>query len=174
MADVIKFAPYILKWEGGYVNDKNDKGGATNMGVTISTWKRCGYDKDKDGDIDVSDLKLLSKSDVIYKVLKPCYWDRWKADNINSQSVANILVDWVWGSGKFGITIPQQLLGVEVDGIVGEQTLKAVNDRNPFILFGMIKERRAKFYKDIVARDATQAKFLKGWINRLNDLEYTQ
>ena len=35
MADVNKLAPFILKWEGGFVNDPDDLGGATNMGVTI-------------------------------------------------------------------------------------------------------------------------------------------
>ena len=95
MANVYKLAPWILKWEGGFVNDPADLGGATNMGVTIGTWKSCGYDKDGDGDIDVDDLHLLTREDVVKRVLKPHYWDRWKADLITSQSVANILVDWV-------------------------------------------------------------------------------
>ena len=55
MANVNKLAPFILKWEGGFVDHKNDKGGATNMGVTIATWRQVGYDKDGDGDIDVND-----------------------------------------------------------------------------------------------------------------------
>lgn len=32
MADYRKLKPFILKWEGGYVNDKDDLGGATNKG----------------------------------------------------------------------------------------------------------------------------------------------
>lgn len=39
MADVNKLAPFILKWEGGFVNDPDDLGGATNMGVTIGTYE---------------------------------------------------------------------------------------------------------------------------------------
>ena len=39
MADVRKLAPFILKWEGGFVNDPDDLGGATNMGVTIGTYE---------------------------------------------------------------------------------------------------------------------------------------
>ena len=117
MADVKNLAPFILKWEGGFVNDPDDLGGATNMGVTIGTWKSCGYDKDGDGDIDVDDLHLLTREDVVNRVLKPHYWDRWKADLVKSQSVANILVDWVWASGAHGIKIPQKLLGVTVDGV---------------------------------------------------------
>ena len=45
MANMNQLAPFILKWEGGFVNDPADLGGATNMGVTIGTWKSCGYDK---------------------------------------------------------------------------------------------------------------------------------
>ena len=172
MADVNKLAPFILKWEGGFVDHKNDKGGATNMGVTIGTWRQNGYDKDGDGDIDVADLKLLTKQDVINRVLKPHYWDRWKADQIASQPIANILVDWVWGSGKWGIIIPQRLLGLPADGVVGPLTISAVNKQNPVELFARIKAARVEFLNNIVKNDPSQRVFLKGWLNRLNDLKF--
>ena len=110
MAKIEILAPFILSWEGGFSNHPNDKGGATNKGVTIVTWKQVGYDKDGDGDIDVSDLRLITEEDAVSRVMKPHYWDRWKADRIESQSVANIVVDWVSGSGKHGITNVQKLL----------------------------------------------------------------
>lgn len=172
MADVKKLAPFILKWEGGFVNDPDDLGGATNMGVTIGVWKSCGYDKDGDGDIDVDDLHLLTREDVVNRVLKPHYWDRWKADEIKSQSVANILVDWAWASGVHGIEIPQRLLGVKVDGIVGPKTLAAVNAKNPRELFDMIKIARFDFIEDICRQRPTNNKFKRGWMNRINDIAY--
>ena len=172
MANVSKFLPFILSWEGGYVNDPVDKGGATNMGVTIATWRKVGYDKDGDGDIDVDDLRLLSKEDVLNRVLKPHYWDKWKADQITNQSVANILVDWVWASGANGIKIPQRLLGVTVDGIVGVKTLSALNSRNPKELFEEIKKARIKFIDDICNARPANNKFKKGWLNRINDIQY--
>ncbi len=173
MADVKKLAPIILKWEGGFVNDPDDLGGATNMGVTIATWKSVGYDKDGDGDIDVTDLKLLTVDDVINKVLKPHYWDRWKADQINNQSIANILVDWVWGSGTHGVKRPQKLLGVVADGIVGVKTLTALNSYpNQEELFDIIKEDRKKFIDEICISRPTNNKFKKGWLNRINDYKY--
>ena len=172
MADVNRLAPFILKWEGGFVDHKNDKGGATNMGVTIATWRQNGYDKDGDGDIDVADLKLLTKQDVINRILKPHYWDRWKADQIISQPIANILVDWVWGSGKWGIIIPQRLLGLQADGVVGQLTIAAVNKQNPVDLFARIKAARVEFLNNIVKNDPSQRVFLKGWLNRLNDLKF--
>lgn len=172
MADVNKLAHWILKWEGGFVNDPDDSGGATNKGVTIKTWKQVGYDKDGDGDIDVKDLKLLTVNDVIKVVLKPHYWDRWKADEIVSQSVANICVDWVWASGKPGITRVQELLGVKQDGVVGPKTLAALNSRSPLPLFGAIKQERIKFIDEICIKNPKNLKFKKGWLNRLNDLKY--
>ena len=172
MANVNQLAPFILKWEGGFVNDPADLGGATNMGVTIGAWKSCGYDKDGDGDIDVDDQRLLTREDVVNRVLKPHYWDRWKADDIKSQSVANILVDWVWASGAHGIKIPQRLLGVSVDGIVGPKTLAAVNARNPRELFDMIKIARFDFIEDICRKRPANNKFKRGWMNRINDIAY--
>jgi len=172
MANIDKLAPFILRWEGGFVNDPVDKGGATNMGVTIGTWRSVGYDKDGDGDIDVDDLHLLDKEDVIERVLRPHYWNRWRADEILNQSVANILVDWVWASGTHGIKRPQRILGVTPDGIVGPKTLAAVNSMDPMELHFRIKNDRIKFIDEICQRDPLQERFRKGWMNRINALVY--
>ena len=136
--------------------------------------EQVGYDKDGDGDIDVDDLHLLTREDVVKRVLKPHYWDRWKADDIKSQSVANILVDWVWASGAHGIKIPQRLLGVTVDGIVGPKTIAAVNARNPRELFDQIKIARFDFIEDICKKRPANNKFKRGWMNRINDLRFEE
>ena len=104
--------------------------------------------------------------------MRPHYWNRWKADRIASQSVANIVVDWVWASGKHGITKVQKLLGVKVDGIVGEKTLAAINAQNPRALFDKIKAARVAFIEGIVAANPSQRKFRNGWLKRLNRIKY--
>lgn len=172
MADVSVLAPFILSWEGGFANHPSDPGGATNKGVTIATWKAQGYDKDGDGDIDVADLKLLSDEDVVKVVLKPHYWDRRKADQIRSQSVANICVDWVWGSGKYGITNVQKLLGVAPDGIVGAKTIAALNARDPRQLFAAIKKARVQYIESLCSKRKSSAVFKAGWLRRLNGINY--
>lgn len=186
MADIKAYFLKTLKYEGGFVNDKIDKGGATNMGVTISTWKAMGYDKDNDGDIDVEDIKLLSKDDAMM-VMKKGYWDRWKADSIINQSIAETLVEWVWGSGKWGIVIPQRILGLKEDGIVGSKTIEAVNNANQAELHEKIRLAKIKFIDNLVNKSIsdykiknpkatehdlllhTQKRFINGWKRRINE-----
>ena len=158
MANINILSPFILSWEGGFVNDPHDRGGATNRGVTIATWRQVGYDKDGDGDIDVDDLKLITAADAV--------------DRVKSQSVANIVVDWVWASGRHGITQVQQLLGVKADGIVGENTLAAINAQDPRQLFDRIKAARVAFIEGIVARNPSQRRFRKGWLTRLDYIKF--
>jgi len=167
MANITPLASKIFKWEGGIVNDPVDHGGPTNRGVTLSTWQKVGYDKDGDSDIDIDDIRLLTPDDAL-GVLKRCYWDRWRADEINNQKVANILVDWLWCSGKWGILIPQRILGVPVDGIVGPVTIQAVNRANPYRFLIQIYNTRVTFILDIIKKDPSQKRFEKGWFNRLN------
>lgn len=103
-------------------------------------------------------------------ILKTMFWDKWQADKIKSQKLANILVDWVWGSGVYGIKIPQRILGVKQDGIVGDETLKALNAQDPDKLFQAIYEARKKYLNDITIARPANKRFLRGWLNRLEDI----
>lgn len=170
MAQVSKLSPFILQWEGGFVNDPDDLGGATNKGVTIGTYeeycRKKGYPKPS-----IERLKNLSNQEW-EDILKSMYWDRWRADEIKNQSVANILVDWVWASGVHGIKKPQDLVGVIPDGIVGQKTIAAVNSKNQIELFEAIKDARIAFIDDICRKRPANNKFRKGWMNRINNLKY--
>lgn len=170
MAEVKKLVPFILKWEGGFVNDPDDLGGATNKGITIGTYatycRRKGYPEPT-----VERLKMMTQ-DTWTEIMKSMYWDRWKADKIVNQSVANILVDWVWASGINGIKRPQQLLGVKADGLVGPQTLASVNAKDAEALFYAIKADRIRFIDEICKKRPANLKFKKGWLNRINDFKF--
>jgi len=173
MANIQQLVPILLKWEGGYVNNPADLGGATNKGVTLSVWKQQGYDKTGDGVIDVEDLKLISEKDVVERILRPHYWNRWQADRILSQALANILVDWVWCSGNYGIAIPQSVLGLTGDGIVDEKTLLRLNSYpDQKALFEKIWQTRRAYLNMICLRRPANKRFLKGWLNRLNDFKW--
>ena len=170
MANSSKLVPFILQWEGGFVNDPLDLGGATNKGITIGTFTE--YKKRKGLKAPtVQDLKNISNEDW-HEVFKGLYWDRWKADEIKNQAVANILVDWVWASGSHGIKRPQRLLGVTADGVVGSKTIAALNAKDPAELFRMIKADRLKFIDEICEKRPANNRFKKGWLNRINAIKY--
>ena len=166
MARAELLMPFILKWEGGFSDHPADRGGATNKGVTLATFRQF-YGTG----CTSRDLRAMTGTQWLH-IFKTGYWDRWQADRIASQSLANILVDWVWASGSHGITRPQRLLGVTADGIVGEQTLAALAARDPEQLFHQLKAARIAFVEGIVRENPSQKVFLQGWKNRIYDLNY--
>jgi lysozyme family protein len=168
MADISKLAPFILQWEGGFVNDPLDKGGATNKGVTIAKFREF-----YGADATVEQLKGITDKQWNH-IFKSGFWNEWKADEICSQSIANILVDWRWLSGSPAIKLPQQLLGVVNDGIVGAKTIAAVNAYEPQKLFDLIKARRIEYINNIIQKTPTNERFRKGWMNRLNALKFEE
>lgn len=194
MAKIDKMVPAIILWEvginirsgesnkdlfdrakvskGGFTNDPIDSGGATCVGVTIGAYsaycKKKGYPNPT-----VERLKAITY-EVWRDILKTAYWDRWKADDIKNQSVAEYLVDWTWNSGTHGIKIPQRMIGVKDDGIVGPKTIEAVNNRNQGDFHQELVIERIAFYEGIVKRTPSQAKFLKGWINRAKSFKYKE
>lgn len=169
MADAKKLFPFILKWEGGFVNDPNDLGGATNMGITINTFVRWRKSQKKDVPT-VDDLKKISKEEV-FEIFKAEYWDKYKADQIKNQKVANCLVDWLWLSGLPAIKRVQTMLGLKADGLVGPLTIGAINKTNTTKLLSMLYKDRENYIDAICKARPANEKFRKGWMNRLNSLK---
>ena len=189
VAKVELLLPKILKWEGGFVNDPADSGGATNKGVTLATYKAyCKANKMKTPTVE--DLKRITDDDVL-AILKEFFWDKMRADEIKNQSIANLCVNTLWGSGKGYVKTIQGVLGVRQDGVVGPVTLSKINGLSQKELFDRLWARRKKFFEDIVASSVrayerkigrkateremlkhTKKRFLKGWLNRLNDFRY--
>lgn len=171
MADVTKLVPHILKWEGGYVNDADDLGGATNKGVCFRTYKlyrsRKGLPQPT-----IEDLKNISDAEFT-DILKSMYWDACRADRIESQSVANAIVDWGWHSGTITAAKEvQKLLGVTADGIIGNVTLGEINSRSPLPLFCAIQEVRKAYIDKICISRPANRKFIKGWFSRVESLKF--
>lgn len=165
MADFNLYAPILRKLEGGFVDHPADKGGATNAGVTLATF-RATFGMDK----TVDDLKNMSEAQ--WKKIMRIYWDSCNADKITNQSIANIVVDWNVNSGINGRTGVQKVFKLYADGIFGPKTLEALNKEPHRCVFCKIKEAREQFYKTLVEKKPSQAVFLKGWLNRLNEFSY--
>jgi len=166
MADPKQVISFFRKWEGGFVNDKDDHGGATMMGVTLKTYQKY-YGKDKTAE----DLKNITDEEWLH-IFTEGYWKPWKADEIKNQSIALLVADCGWGSGpKTAIKKVQTCLGVKADGIVGPITLKALNNPSTMTTFKKLWGMRYVWLHNI-AKSGNNSKFLRGWLNRLNDIKY--
>lgn len=145
-----------------------DKGGLTMCGVTLATFRQ--YLKGKSA-TSCGGIEVGLTFDVWADIFKTMFWDRWQADAIVSGKVAAALVDWTWVSGANGIRLPQKLLGVKADGVVGPLTLNAVNSRkDPDRLFGLIQESRKAYHSRIAPPGSTNRVFLRGWNARVDNL----
>lgn len=155
----------------GFSNDPLDRGGATFAGITLATYsdfcRRKGLPTPTKADLQGM------PSEHWGEIFRTAYWDRWQADLIPSQRVANILVDFVWASGIHGVKVPQRVLGVTPDGIVGPKTLdallRAIQADEEGLVQRLVKAR-LDFVDRIVARDPSQKRFINGWKKRITSL----
>jgi len=191
MANHNNIVPFFYKWEGGIssdpkdsasnytcgvIDDKTGKPIHTNKGVTYRAWVGA-FGKD-----EVERFLEMSHEDWGL-IFKKKYWDKVKGDKIEHQSIADCLVSWAWGSGSVtAIKQMQRVLGVSRDGIIGKQTLGAINEADEKELFEKCVKARETFFRYICEpRNARSAKvkqryynnqrFLRGWLNRLADFK---
>jgi lysozyme family protein len=128
MQTVRAIANEIIAREGGYVNDPDDPGGATNFGVTIHTLRRLGLDLDGDGSVTALDVQRLTHAQAVDIFIRH-YFEAPGLGNL-PQSLQASVFDMYVNAGGNAVTILQRLLrdmGLEVavDGAVGPQTLRA-------------------------------------------------
>ena len=128
MQTVEEIAKDILRREGGFVNDPDDPGGATNHGVTIGTLRRLGLDLNGDGDVDISDVRQLSAAQALNIYLQH-YFERPKIGRLPDVLQPSVF-DMYVNAGSNAVKLLQRLLGqmgqeLTVDGVIGPQTIAA-------------------------------------------------
>ena len=164
-ANYAKALPLVLRHEGGFVNHKDDPGGATNKGVTIGTLKRLGIDVDGDGDSDIVDLRNLRQSDV-ERVYKLFYWDAVKADQLPS-GVDYAVFDFGVNSGPARAAKHlQKVVGAAQDGDIGPKTLALVAKMDPQDVVTALQDSRLRFLRGL----KTWGTFGKGWSRRVAEV----
>lgn len=143
------FIGRLIKREGGFVNDPNDRGGATNMGITQDTLsKHLGRKATVE---EVRGLKEETAREIYDKeYLKPF-------GDVKDDNLKEFLLDFGAHSGT-----------ERVKGFHNEAKEKGGTEQD--ILERLI-ERRALLFKNIIKNDPTQKKYEKGWNNRLREFE---
>jgi lysozyme family protein len=164
---------FTLKWEGGISNDPDDRGGLTKWGVTQATYDR--YRRALELPLQ-SVVKMTEPEmrEIYYRF----YWQPVKADEFAyplALAVFDTGVNMGVGTAvkllqrAINDLLPQQKW-VAADGKLGEKTLRAAKSLDPKRLALQLCNRREERYHAIVRANPTQRKFLRGWLNRLNDL----
>lgn len=173
MADFNLFFPTLLRHEGGFVNDPADPGGATNKGITLATFQR--YAKSLLGiDPSLDNLRALSDADA-GRIYKAQYWDKVHGDEIALQPLANIVFDFQVNAGANASKLLQRVLNAQgatppltVDGVIGAGTMAALGRLNAVAVYTAYKQGRKDYYNTLVAQRPSLAKFLKGWLARVD------
>ena len=173
MANSNHVVPFILKWEGGLSKHPSDfyakypvpdgSGYHTNKGIAWYNWAKM-FGSSANSIAEWYKMPM----DKWKKIYDAYYWSAIKGNDIKSQRIADLLANWVWGSGIKPIKILQQILKIGVDGVVGNQTIKALNAANENDLFNKLKAANIQFFKNL-AKSPDNAAFVNGWFNRLND-----
>ena len=172
MSNFDKVIDKLLEIEGGYVDHPNDRGGATNWGITIgvlSEWRGKKVTKEHVKNLTANEAKNIYKKN---------YWDAINLDSIDSILISELVFDQSVNRGP--ITAAKNLQEsynnisnsgkLTVDGKIGPKTIQAVNGIDDLKLAGSFFKDAQLDYATIVARNPSQASFIRGWTNRTHAL----
>jgi lysozyme family protein len=182
MQSVVEIAEEIIIREGGFVNDPDDPGGATNWGVTIGTMRRLKLDLTGDGQVNISDVKVLKREQALSIFLRE-YFYKANIDKLPEALQASVF-DMNVNAGAKAITLLQELLNkkgetLKVDGVIGYGTAQAAGRQ--FTKFGqnLVDDygiERRDYYYALADRRPTSRKYAKredggkgGWITRAEE-----
>lgn len=161
----------ILIHEGGYCDVKGDTGGETYCGISRVNNPNWDGWKIIDAQKLVYNQKLPELENNVYQFYYSKYWLKNGLHLINDYSLQYIIFDWVINSGIFAIKKVQEIVSAKPDGKLGLITAKLINEYNSEHLFNIIKHARINFYYEI-AKKGSNAKFLNGWLKRVESINY--
>ena len=182
MQTVQAIAKEIVAREGGYVNDPDDPGGATNFGVTIHTMRRLGLDFTGDGIVGVADVKSLSR-DQATQIFVGHYFEKPRLGELPQVLQASCF-DMYVNAGSNAVKVLQRLLvkmgyPITVDGALGTQSLGTAHQAfraAPDFLSDAYGIARRNYYYALADARSSSRKYARrrdggkgGWIVRAED-----
>ncbi|MDO5630481.1 MAG: holin-associated N-acetylmuramidase [Paracoccus sp. (in: a-proteobacteria)] len=182
MKTVEQIATEIVAREGGYVNDPDDPGGATNYGVTIGTMRRLGMDLNGDGRVDERDVRALTRAQAV-QVYVEHYFRRPRLAELPVTVQASVF-DMQVNAGANAVKILQRLLtrmgfAAKDDGVIGPRTIAAAQSAAqvaPQHLADAYGIARRNYYYAIADNRPASRKYARrkdggkgGWITRAEE-----
>jgi len=172
----------VLKAEGLFVDDENDRGGPTNFGISTETFNTA----QSRGVIDASitDVSQITPGDAI-DIYQQFFWEDTQIDTISEMDpdLAHALFDFSVHSGDGNAArVFQEVLGFtdegtevdgktinKIDGTLGSQTRTAIKNYKGDLINDLL-DARIDYVNDIIVKDSSQTKYEDGWNNRIDDL----
>lgn len=159
----------VIGFEKGYQNDPNDTGNflngellGTNFGITPKAYKNY-Y-----GEIPtVDDIKNLTEEEA-REIYNNDYITKPKMDLITDNNLKLAAIDFGVNSGPTrAIKELQKIVGTKVDGKLGPKTIKKIENYEGDLVKEYLESRK-KYLKSL-----NKPRFIRGWLNRINQLEET-
>ena len=168
--------------EGGYVDDPDDSGGATNWGITERVARKWGY---------TGHMRNLPKSSAT-QIAKSEYWDVMSLDGISalSKGIALEMFDTGFnaGTGRASKFLQRSLNvfnrkgkdynDIVVDGAVGPKsvaTLKSFLDKRgkegEVVMLRALNALQGEFYVELAERREKDESFIFGWFSHRVEIE---
>lgn len=156
---------FTLKWEGGYTNDPLDPGGPTNFGVIQSRYDQYR----RDNNLSLQSVKFITKKEYT-EIYEKYYWDPIRAEWVSSP-LGLVLFDTAVNLGVGGATARlQSSLKVPVTSRWTQAISNTIHTADQVaVALNICNLRIAKRYARVRQR-SDQKRFLRGWLNRDNDL----
>lgn len=156
---------FTLKWEGGFTNHPKDPGGPTNFGVIQTR-----YDQYRDSKgLKRQSVKFITKAEYT-EIYDKYYWDPVRAQWLQGP-LGLTLFDTAVNMGVGGaMTRLHKALGLPIKSVWTEAISDVIHQSDQTkVALDICKMRIAKRY-DRVGKRKDQVVFLRGWLNRDNDL----
>lgn len=175
--------PLLLRYEGGFVDNPDDRGGATFAGVSHKAvvglrddGGRLVFDLDNDGDVDTADIRALKDfPDKVAWFYEKNYWTKAGCGEL-FWPFSFLVFDAAVHSGvRQGVVLLQKAVDVSPDGVVGPATRQALD--RAILRCGVLRTaqlalwERAVLFAGICQRRPSQRQFLSGWLTRLVEVE---
>ena len=147
---------FVLKEEGGFSNDPQDSGGATNLGITIGELRQW-----RNAPVSIADVKTLTTAEAA-AIYRASYWQRCRCDAL-PPGLDLIVFDSHVNTGH-GARWLQAAAGVPVDGVVGPITIAAVGKGDTAMMIDAIADARRAYYRQLQG----YPRFGNGWMGRVD------
>jgi lysozyme family protein len=162
----------VSRQEGGLVNDEDDKGGITNLGISLRWLKSVGESIDDDEDVDADDIRALTHKKA-HELYRKYWWDKYRYNELKDLQIATKMFSL---SVNMGPTRAHKILqqsinrlnsrAITIDGLIGGITIGAANKITPYILLEEIRLNAAHFYLNLAWDNEDYRKYLLGWMKR--------